>query len=786
MRFSLTAALALLLSVAALAQSSGTYQGTSWNISNDHTLVWGGQPYIPTGIRIHASADSVAAAKKTGFQDVIADLPPSGMGWKEAFSALDAAGMRYILSIDSLLPLAKGFAIEPEAYRIEGITEDRHVEFPLPGATRAMVLLVGQQDGEVESYQSVPIKDNKFSFDVKSKSDLDQLLLIYPEQTEASHPDYWDGFDNQRDTLLAALKNDPPGKGLRGILNPVGRMFGSNTWAGRFVPESAYFRIELKAYLQNKYRDVATTLRAWGVGTNDLDSFDQVCRLVPLWSGTRGVGQLWDTGTDRVYACEQKRSLIWSDIDTVVASAALERYQNLVPAIQQVADVPVLQDWTGWIPPFEAAKPILSGIGFSDSGRDLINDASRPASSLDRWSGPGWLLCTNLNLDSDGSFSPDAAFGALADIGVRGWFVSPGKSEVLAAALSAGGRYANGVATVLDAGPPLFFPDNAFNPVMPEHLPGGRWLLPSPMDGNRIDFGAGFYGYRCFQDGAYTTVLWADATQTALLHLSNPAKAKFTYADGGLAKVKAAKNGVQVEVGAMPLLVTGTDDLPVPDPCLVDIVFRMDQLLAYGEKNRVDVTEATYYFKDAEAKLDTDPGATFLAMKQQEWALSRRMAPYVWIEAEQCRDTNFSEMSAMSGCSNNAALLLHTPVCTDPAGFHATYSFSAKADKDYDIWIAAHIPSEERQYLYVQIDGQKLQITGDAESPYSAGFAWYHCGAAHLTQGQHSLTVRVLSPEGAYLALDAIVAYPGSFSPKGVTLPDAIEFVRPEKKKRKR
>src|SRR5579862_8851483 len=191
-----------LLGAACLAagQASGTYQPASgqqvaWSIDLNHNLVWGGHPYIPVGVEIGASADAIAGAKKSGFQDCIVDMPPDGAGWKDTIGKLEAGGMRYILSIDGLFPSARGFAVEPEAYRIDNITGDRHVEFPLPGATSALAVLVTQRDGAVQSSARVAVADGKFSYNVATKTDLDEVLLVYPEQSEADQPDYWDGFD---------------------------------------------------------------------------------------------------------------------------------------------------------------------------------------------------------------------------------------------------------------------------------------------------------------------------------------------------------------------------------------------------------------------------------------------------------------------------------------------------------------------------------------------------------------------------------------------------------------
>lgn len=776
---------------------SGTYQpasGTpiSWRVAENHTLIWDGQPYVPEGLRINGTPSEIAAARKAGFQDVVVDVPPSGNGWKDTIDALESGGMRYILSIDALFPAAKGFSVEPEAYRVSGITGDQHIEFPLPGATSALAVLVTERDAAVQKTERVSISDGKFAYEVKTPTSLEQVLLIYPEQSDASHPDYWEQFDAQRDILLATLQHNKTGKGFRGILNPMGKLFAPAGHVGRFVPESPYFRMEFRTYLETKYRNVVTAERAWSMGTNDLDSFEALSRLVPLWSESRGVGLLWDPSTDRTYTCEQRRSVIWTDINTAVISAAAKRFQRVVAAVQTIEDVPVLQEWTGWMPPFEMSVPEITGIAYRASGSaapDFVDAASRPASSLLRWKSPGWLVCTDFHLDksSDPAGTIDLAMAHFGSMGTRGAFFRTSNPDVLKIMAAAAARNDLAAGAGQTAPTVLYFPENAYNPATPQLLPSGKWWLPSPADGNRIDLGSGFYGYRYADNNGINTVLWTtNGLGRVRLRMLNTKAPTFTTSDGSDPKLRTLKTGVELTMGPDPILISGTDEMPVPEACITETLEHYQQLLSFGLGQGLDMSTEDFFYKDALASFERAPGDSFVNLRKQFWLLDKRVGRFTWVEGESSKDTNFSEVILESGCSNHAALHLHSPVATQQQGYYATYSLPIHYDGDQEVWIAARIPESLRPFVTVDVSGQKMQVSGNPVGIYSSGYGWYRLGTTRATTRMAKLTVLVNAPEGADMAIDAVLLSPGNFSPNGIDLPNAIPFEAPAAPKKRK
>jgi hypothetical protein len=76
----------------------------------------------------------------------------------------------------------------------------------------------------------------------------------------------------------------------------------------------------------------------------------------------------------------------------------------------------------------------------------------------------------------------------------------------------------------------------------------------------------------------------------------------------------------------------------------------------------------------------------------------------------------------------------------------------------------------------VTIGGQVLTIQGEGLSEYGDGFEWYRLGTTKAVQGTNKIRLSVDAPQGADLAIDAILLYPGSFRPNGIIPPDPIDY----------
>ncbi|AIE86531.1 hypothetical protein [Fimbriimonas ginsengisoli] len=771
----------------ALAQKrDGVYvpaggSGTPWSLNENHTLIWGGQPYLPVGIRIDGTPEAVARAAAAGIKDVIVDLPASGAGWDETFAALKSANMRYLIRIDSLAPMARGVAVEPQAYRIAGITKPTHISVELPGASGAFVAVASRRDSSVSANGYVPIVDGKLTYDAKPGGDTEHVLLVYPETSSIEQPDFWEDLDRHRDLLLSSLKRHAPGPGLRGIVDPMGHTLSLPGRDLRFVPTSPYFRMELRDLIERRYRSVNTATRSWGLGTNDLTTFDDLARLVPLWQGSRGLGMVFDPATKRAYACENKRSSMWNDIAEVVNTAGARRFSRFVAAVRGVADVPVVQEWAGWSAPYENAAPAIDGVGMRASGAttsELIESASRASSTVARWTTKGWLAATDIDLGAgaDAAAQVPAVLDDLGSLGARAFFVRTDSPKVAKAVADEAAKRLGDLSLANTSLQAIFYPENARNPANAQHLAAGRWWLPAPMDGNRVDLGSMFFGYRMSTPSGSVFAIWARQPGRYRLRLGNTKGVAFQALDGKDPNPKTAKGGIDVNLGEFPTLVTGTDEIPVPDLAFTETLLRFDFMMQIAEKRLTDITEERLYFKDFVSGFDRNPGGNFPQMRVQVDRLGAKVGDVTWIEAERTPDQNFSEAPNWPGCSGGAALVLRTPLPPGADGYYAEYRVPVKTTADQDVWIAASVPVERRSEVQVLVNGQVMPLTGAPVSLYGEGFGWYKLGVTRMTGTIGKLRVQVLGSGTSQIAIDAITLTPRPFTPNGISQPDPVLF----------
>lgn len=768
-------------SLAQAQKSSGIYQPakgqpTAWSINAAKTLIWGGVPYLPVGLRVDGQPAAIQVAKAAGITDVLVELPAGGTGWQDAIKTLEANSQRYLIEISSLAPMAKGYAIEPQAYSIAGITTARRIEATIPGAASALTILITKRDGNAEKVTRRTLENGRLSIDVKPLNELEHILLIYPEMKSLEQPDLWEAMDEHRDTLVSSIKNHAPGPGLRGIVNPLGRTFSLARSELRFVPNNPYFRYEMRTYLEKKYRNIDVAQRAWSLSANELKSFDDMARLCPLWAGNKGISQLWDPSTDQLILCDQKRSTIWKDIRDVVAAAGARRYQRLTAAIRQAADVPVIQEWSGWASAYEGDSVAVDGIGARISGQSptqQIGSASRAASTIYRWKNPGWLIATEMEAGADVSQLIDD----LASLGVRGWFARTESKDAMAILASISTQKATDTALSQFSSNAVFFPENAYNPAIPQRLPGGSWWLPSPMSGNRVDLGTKFSGYRLADGAGSFFAIWSNSGPVRVKLRSTKAKQLgFSAVDGADPKPKLVKGGVEVSIGTVPLLISGTDDIPVPEPAVQETILRFAAMKKFAEEHRIEMMEERYGFGDALAGLEVNPGGSFVMMRQWYWRLGTRFANYSWIEAEFSRNHNFSETPQLLGASGSHILNLKTGLEAYAQTYYADYTFLGRSENELEVWIAAKIPSAIREFVSLNIGGQVLTIQGEGVGAYGDGYAWYKLGTTRVVSGTNKFRLSVDAPQGADLAFDTILLYPGAFRPQGVIPPDPIDF----------
>jgi hypothetical protein len=405
-----------------------------------------------------------------------------------------------------------------------------------------------------------------------------------------------------------------------------------------------------------------------------------------------------------------------------------------------------------------------------------------------RWKTPGWLPATEIDLEgSDAANQVTGVMDDLLSLGARGVFFRSSTPAVVRAAAAEAARRAGETAPANGSPEAIFFPENATNPAVAQRLPGDRWWLPSPADGNRIDFGSGFFGYRMSDRGNPVTAIWCKTPVRTVLHMAAPLKAKFAACDGTDPKPKAVKGGVELNLGEFPLLISGTDEIPIPDLAFQKTTQEVQGLLKEALSRHVGFSEETMMLGDAYKSFDRSPGGAFSTVRQMAHMLDFALSNYTWTEAERYDSTNFSEVQSMPGCSGERTLTLHSAIPTSDT-FYAEYKVPVRTVNDQEVWLAAKIPPEQRGFLSMRIGSQVFTISGDPIGLYGSGFGWYHLGTTKLL-GQDARIRVVVNGAGPDLALDAIVLAPANFQPDGVTLPEPaanLVLTKPAKPGRKK
>jgi len=775
-----------LFGVAAVLSAWAARAEDPWTITQGRGLVWQGNPYAPIGLRVDGTPGAIEKAAALGFQDVLVDLPVGGGGWSEAFGALQKHNLTFLLNLNSLANYADGYSIEPEGFRVTQFKEGVPIALNIPGASSALAVLAASRDGEVLKVERVKTPGGRVELNWPMPSENDAVLILYPRMQSADLPDYFEGFDKQRDRLLHSLALQKTTTGLRGIVNPFGTVVKLPAPDAHFVPSSVFFQVEFARFLEAKYRSVETAEQSWSMRSSDIDTFERLATLVPLWSDAKGLMNLWDPATDKLYPVDSRRSMVWADIQDVVNGAARRRVRRLTDAIHALVQVPVVQEWSGWAVPYEGGA-MVDGVGMQTHGTqpsDLLEGASRAASTVLRWKSPGWLIATRVDLTDA---KPEAVNGVIEDlvsVGARGLFFRTDDPDVQKAIAAASVRMrASGIPN--DVVHAFYFPEDATYPAEPQRLPGGIWWLPAPFSGNRIELGGKVEAYR-YNDGAGDRyVYWvAHGQQPVRLLMADPKSAKVTSIDGSSISPRTAKGGIDVMLSTTPIIVSDSGDIPIPNIAKDELADHFSKLVVMAGGMHVDVTQEAYTFQNDASGFDRSPGGSFMAMREQYLLLSRKLCRYSWVEGESFESGTLGESVFFPGCSRNGAYRMQTKLAMAGQRYRVNYTLLPRTQADQEVWIAARIPPELRPDIRITVGTQVFALPDKPICPYGLGFAWYHLGTTKLGSDPVTVSVIVEGANGFEMAIDNFLLTPDSqFLPNGVQIPDPIVFDQPKTRK---
>lgn len=768
----LAAALVSLLGTAA-PQNAPQTAPPAWNLAPNGTLVWEGQPYVPIGARVSASASDWKPILDAGIKDLLVEVPATGTTLAETVKALEESGARFFLEVNSMAPSSVGFSVEPESYRRTGVVGPTTVEGTIPGAREVLLLLVAM-DGNVLETRKVPTDaTGKFSEAFDPKNSLEHVVLAYPILEEARLPDAWERADLHRDQLLAATAGPRP-QGLRGWVDVAGRVPRFPNADLNFVPTSPRFHMELETHLRAKYGQLRRAEQSWGVLASDLQQMSDLARLVPLWSARRGVSAFWDPKQKRIYQAQNRNSTAWTDIQTVVQSAWRRRYATLAQTMQRRWGAPVISTWSGWNGPYEGNAAQLAGVGVKLAGErltDLIDAASRAASTVSRWENRGVMIATQVALPAgeENRAQLSRLLGDSQSMGFRGWFF-----DVFAEAdrtwIAQQSAALDRPALLSSTTRTIPFPEAALNPAIPMELRPNLWWVPSPQQGNRVDFGRRISGYRIRLGEQDATVLWANQEPVRVrLRAVNPRALLLQSPTGEALESRVTRTHLEFTLTTTPVVVAGPE-MAVPQESIDETLDEFAQLASTVPPRIQNVLDDIEAFRMIATTLNQAPGEAYLGMRVRLERLRRSISPHVWLEAELSRDHNWSDIATVPGASNNSVLSLSTRLVPAEGVFRARYNIVPRFTGVHELWIATSGSPEAFRGLSASFG--ETQLTGQAEGPFShfgPGIGWIKLGEAQLS-APAVLEFRLPAPLVAPVALDVILITPAGYRPRGATL----------------
>ncbi len=767
----------------------------AWMVGPNLQYQWGGSDYLPIGVQCPFDIDLITKAKGAGVEDFNIEVPATS-SWKAVSDELN--GKRFFITSNTAMPTATGFTVQPQSYRVNGIRNPQSITLALPGATKAFVVVALSRDASVISQKTFPVVNGVLKAELKAARDSDQVALVYPLGESMEMEDLWEKLDDRRDSVLRQIRSMGTQPGLRGIINPLGTTPYLSAQDNGFVPTNPMFQREFADYLEQKYRNLATLVKAWQLrgidsdftgkidnqgnivdsGNSDRNAFVFAAKLIPLWNGTRGVNLMLNPAKDSTLMVEQRKSSYWRDLAECISSARARRVHRIMRSLRRESAVPILQEWSGWSWFFEAPDSELSGLTVKLSKLNpsgILSNVSGVLSSSLRTKRPAPLLVTDIAPTAE-NLQP-TVLEELTGLGVRGVFLratTPEQFGLIKAAtpLTAESRPMG-----------FFFPQNAMNPASPRKIAGNYWSLPSPADGNRIDLGPEIRCYAINNGAGNAFVMWSERTPIRLEYRFPEAKsALIRGVNNSVPDVTPSKTGIYMTLDIVPVVVSGVTEPPVPEIELVRMDQAVTQLLEWAESEHRDITTEVYDFRQYPELAKTSPYKALQSAQKTFRALASPGVGYTWLEWERSVDNTFSEVVADAGCSNGSFLSVRTPFGEQTGRIHASLGVTQRSSASLEVWVAARIPNpSDRARIQFRVGGQVLRFSGEPVNQYGSGFGWYNIGTTRLPSTKTEFRVEFTGISSTDVALDSVLFTPQPVTPNGTYLP---QFVLPKAPKK--
>jgi hypothetical protein len=866
--------------ISAPAPASGRYVdrdgGTHrWEVTRAHALMWDGKPYLPAGVILRLPSDEpdgqaavpkgeqqkAGDAAKTlpaptaaaldlliqhGVRDVCLVRPRNWLSGTPAadqglVDALESRGIRYGVALDAHTdrPLT-GYVATPTRIEVPAPLRQpgRRMTWTveMPGASAALYALVELDSDSVIAAGQVPVKDGQARIDISQRPSRRLFapgparLLVVPQRelTSAANEgpiDFWSDWQETQQALVRRMAAVRWGPGLRFFARPAATTLGLRGEAEELVPTSGGFRLQFESWLERR-GSLADLSTRWALNDRQVSSLAVAARLVPLWGreerGDRS-GWLLDPIANEWYRADLRRSGFWRDFIQFRTDSIRRAVSGTATLLKkQVADVPVVWQWTEYHPVFTSGEDAtgLDGLAFAPRGRGreaAIGSAAYAYAQVEESARPSWFLQLGQVWDESGP--PASAdelrldWNWLRELGCKGFFADgldlggpeagstgrsepPGKARAdLAAAPEQldwireyGERVIAGETASTYRPPVLYYPAELLGTSLTGRLETGVWWLPSFARGQWLSLGGDIDGYWIDRSpdpplpGANrgVLVLWSSAgpqKATFVLTGSTPVSVYDTL--GRPLKASGRRGRLQLALGTVPLLVTG---LPLqnlfPVETAAQALQEFEQMIRNAEAQKIDVAPFRLTLKDARSIFGPGTAATvFQMIRPQVQLLRAALTPYLWIEGEAPAGHNWSGVQPDPRASGGSFLRLQRTAAAQSASYQARYVFTLDREAEYEVWLAGSVPGSPDSSPFTWRIDDRTPTLAPTDGPgrrYAPDLGWTRLGQVQLSPGRHTLTLvaTAAAASGAFhLAVDALVLAREPFQPDGIRRP---------------
>lgn len=332
-----------------------------WHITDANVLIWDDKPYVPFGgmfvsryLRLQKESafnedyKVLKMVREQGITDLYLNTMPKRDPkiMQRVIDQFESLGFNYGIQI----PMKntediQGYRIDPTKYSLAFTAPGTaQIELEKPGKKKkpyriesTRYIVVRAKDGALITAGIAPVIDGKCSIslnDIKG----DVIIKCSPKATQNN----W--VAPHATKMTAWLKQLTFGKGFRFLIEPITNEYH---FANHFLPASQAWQQWTANFFKARYTSIDKLAAAWGIDTQDVTSFQQAVRLVPMITGPKDStwanrGYVIDPQNDKPIAVDMTVCRMWLDLCEARDLMMNERLNTICNELRQTLNVPIV------------------------------------------------------------------------------------------------------------------------------------------------------------------------------------------------------------------------------------------------------------------------------------------------------------------------------------------------------------------------------------------------------------------------------------------------------------